>query len=238
LTFNVQVLQLNKTFGQRSLLDIEHLQMNAGDSLYLEGENGVGKTTLMKIIAGLEKPTSGSIKATGSGRGWWRIRCPEIIYLHQAPYIFSGNVTRNVGYGLSNSGFGVGRTVADSVHQALNWARLDHLAEQPAHTLSGGEKQRLALARAWVMNPGLLLLDEPTANLDTESVYTLARLVAQMIERGTAVMVSSHQKNAVTELCQRHLHLRQGRIFETRDSLEKSVPTKPIKETFSNVRSV
>lgn len=235
MPFEVTVNKLKKHFGERALLDIEQLHLKAGDSLYLEGENGAGKSTFMKIIAGLEKPTSGQVRATVSGYGWWTVRCPEIIYLHQAPYIFSGNVIRNVGYGLSIAPFGINKAIAARVEEALNWARLDHLANQEAHTLSGGEKQRLALARAWVLDPGLLLLDEPTANLDSESVATLATLVEQMISRGTAVMVSSHQRNVVTELCQRHLHLRHGRILETRQNQNSQLSKQ---ETVSHASSV
>ncbi|SIS96274.1 energy-coupling factor ABC transporter ATP-binding protein [Neptunomonas antarctica] len=205
---------LVKRFGTRELFAIEQLQVREGESVHLKGENGVGKTTLMKIMAGLEKPCSGTVIVTPKQRRWWSGRIhPDVIYLHQTPYVFMSKVIDNVAYGLKLRG-GSRQNIKIKVKQALVWARLEHLAEQPAHSLSGGERQRLALARAWILAPRLLFLDEPTANLDRHSVSTVAELVSQLLKQGTTIMVSSHQSNRVTELCTRHLLLEGGALHE------------------------
>lgn len=205
---------LVKRFGTRELFAIKQLQVREGQSLHLKGENGVGKTTLMKIMAGLEKPSSGKVTVTPKQHRWWSDRIhPDVIYLHQTPYVFMSTVIDNVAYGLKLRG-GSRQEIKTKVQQALVWARLTHLAELPAYSLSGGEKQRLALARAWILSPRLLFLDEPTANLDRHSVSTVAELVKQLLEEGTTVMVSSHQSNQVTELCARHLLLDGGVLHE------------------------
>lgn len=211
---------LVKRFGTRELFTIEQLQVKEGESLHLKGENGVGKTTLMKIMAGLEKPCSGRVRVTPNQRRWWSDRIhPDVIYLHQTPYVFMSKVIDNVAYGLRLRG-GSRQEIKTKVQQALVWARLEHLAEQPAYSLSGGERQRLALARAWILAPRLLFLDEPTANLDRHSVSTVAELVKQLLEQGTTVMVSSHQSNQVTELCRRHLLLENGALHEADTMME------------------
>jgi tungstate transport system ATP-binding protein len=210
----LKIDNLVKRYGTRELFHIEQLRVQEGQSLHLKGENGVGKTTLMKIMAGLEKPCSGRVSVTPSHRRWWSDRLhPEVIYLHQTPYVFMSKVVDNVAYGLKLRK-GNRHEVKSKVQQALAWARLEHLAEQPAYSLSGGERQRLALARAWILAPRLLFLDEPTANLDRHSVTTVAELVRQLLEQGTTIMVSSHQSNSVTDLCTRHLQLEHGALHE------------------------
>lgn len=205
---------LIKRFGQRELFSISNLKLCQGESVHLNGDNGVGKTTLMKILAGLDRPCSGHVDISPNKRKRWSTKLhPQVIYLHQTPYIFAGSVIDNLSYGLKIRGCS-SKEINVRVRKALHWAELTDLAEQPAHTLSGGEKQRLALARAWVLNPGLLFLDEPTANLDRNSVSSVADLVRDMVDNGTAIMVSSHQTNPVTSLCERSLLLAEGELTE------------------------
>lgn len=227
MSLELNVDNLVKNFGQRKLFQIDQLHVGEGESLHLSGENGTGKTTLMKILAGLEKPCSGRVMVTPKARRWWSDRIhPQVIYLHQTPYIFSGDVRDNVAYGLKLRSYSR-QDVKLKVQQALAWARLEHLAEQPAYSLSGGEKQRLALARAWILTPSVLLLDEPTANLDQHSVRTVAELVTQLLDRGTTVMVSSHQSNAVTEQCGRRLHLKNLSLYEVGNEQGKEMSNEP-----------
>ncbi len=224
---------LVKRFATRELFTIEKLRIREGESLHLKGENGAGKTTLMKIMAGLEKPCSGKVMVTPKQRRWWSNRIhPDVIYLHQTPYVFMSTVIDNLAYGLKLRG-GSRQEVKIKVQQALVWARLGHLAEHPACSLSGGERQRLALARAWILAPRILLLDEPTANLDRHSVGTVAELVRQLLEQGTTVMVSSHQSNRVTELCTRHLLLNSGALHES-SSHESVVHESVLHEVVTN----
>jgi tungstate transport system ATP-binding protein len=100
----------------------------------------------------------------------------------------------------------------EAVLAALHWSQLEAQAGQPARTLSGGERQRLALARARLVQPHFWLLDEPTANLDTEAVHKLAQLVSDLKQQGSALLITSHQDNPVTELCNSHWLLNNGRL--------------------------
>ncbi|WP_286238504.1 energy-coupling factor ABC transporter ATP-binding protein [Neptuniibacter halophilus] len=215
MNLELSARNLTKRFGQRQLFAIEQLTLRQGESVHLNGDNGVGKTTLMKILAGLDKPCSGKVAITpDSNQRWLRRLHPKVVYLHQTPYIFSGTVADNLAYGLKLRGC-PGREIRHWVERALDWAELKQLRDQAAHSLSGGEKQRLALARAWVLQPGLLFLDEPTANLDRHSVNNVAALVGDLLDNGTAIMVSSHQSNPVTRLCQRSLLLADGELTES-----------------------
>ncbi|WP_415881325.1 energy-coupling factor ABC transporter ATP-binding protein [Neptuniibacter sp. QD34_54] len=215
MSIELNASNLVKRFDQRELFNIDKLTLKEGESFHLSGDNGAGKTTLMKILAGLDKPCEGTVTVTPNKRSFLNTKLhPKVVYLHQTPYIFAGTVKDNIAYGLRLRGESR-QKIKTLVDKGLAWSRLETLAEQQAHSLSGGEKQRLALARAWVLNPGLLFLDEPTANLDRKSVETVAELVKEMVDGGTTVMVSSHQSNCVTALCQRNLLLENGSIKET-----------------------
>ena len=100
----------------------------------------------------------------------------------------------------------------NKVDQALAWAGLEHLQYRQAHLLSGGERQRLALARALVLDPALILLDEPTSNLDTGSVARIEEMLLDLHRRGTGFLLSCHQDNALTKLCNKHWLLDQGKL--------------------------
>ena len=96
--------------------------------------------------------------------------------------------------------------------KALSWAGLEHLNYRQAHLLLGGERQRLALSRALVLDPALILLDEPTNNLDTGSVMRIEAMLKDLHQRGTGILLSCHQYNAVTKLCNQHWLLHAGAL--------------------------
>tara|TARA_B100000767_G_scaffold115484_1_gene110186 strand:+ start:153 stop:779 length:627 start_codon:yes stop_codon:yes gene_type:complete len=193
-------------YGAEDLFVIDQLQLISTDMVHLHGPNGVGKTTLMKIMAGLQQPTSG------------RVRCipmvgesvlqQAVIYLHQNTYLFDTDVRSNVDYGLRMRR----EKNNQKVDKALSWAGLDHLKYRQAHLLSGGERQRLALARALVLDPALILLDEPTSNLDTDSVVRIEAMLKDLHQRGTGILLSCHQDNALTKLCNQHWLLTAGKL--------------------------
>ncbi len=163
------VAGLRKRFGRRLLLDDVELHLHETSCTLLTGENGAGKSTLLRILAGLEKPDGGSFRL---GRrlypSWRKARRSlqkAVMYLHQQPYLFDGSVEYNLRLALGGQREGQEALI----RTALQWIDMESFRETPARTLSGGERQRLALARAWLASPEIMLLDEPTANLDTES---------------------------------------------------------------------
>ncbi|MBY5993258.1 energy-coupling factor ABC transporter ATP-binding protein [Ferrimonas balearica] len=204
-------MQLNATalemrFNHQPLFTIPSLTLEGHQRVWLKGPNGVGKTTLMKLLAGLHKPSHGQVDLTDApSRRWRRDGSPlgQVVYLHQSPYLFDGTVWDNLAYGLKRLALSVGEREA-RIREALGLARLEHLSERPAQVLSGGERQRLALARAWVLKPRFLLLDEPTANLDPDSLRLITQMVEQLHLQGCGLIITSHQQTELTDLCQEH----------------------------------
>jgi tungstate transport system ATP-binding protein len=210
----LSVSVLNKSFGERRLLNIDALSLQAGESYALTGENGAGKSTLLRILAGLELPDSGMGQYADRAFDWRPYPdClrREIIYVHQQPYLFHTSVADNIAYGLRARGV-VRREREQRVAQAIVWARLEHLRDIPPQKLSGGEKQRVALARAWVLAPKLLLLDEPTASLDAESRLQMLALVREFCGAQTTAVIACHDRDVIELPNMRRLHLAGGRI--------------------------
>ncbi|HEY3326205.1 MAG TPA: ABC transporter ATP-binding protein [Novimethylophilus sp.] len=191
---------LRKAHGERLLLEIDALMLVRGATYLLLGENGAGKTTLLRILAGLEQAQSGAFVFDGVryDRAVERARlAPRMIYLHQHSYLFHTSVIANIEYGLKLRGV-PGRERLELVRKEMEWAGISHLADVPPQKLSGGEKQRVALARARVLKPELLLLDEPTANLDDVAREQVADLIRQMRDANNCVLIATHDRDLMT----------------------------------------
>jgi tungstate transport system ATP-binding protein len=196
------------------LLDIADLVIPAQSCTLLSGGNGVGKTTLLKIIAGLEPPDAAEVEFDGIRLPWRAARphcARHVIYLHQQPYLFDRDVVANVAYGLR--GLGLARAeIARRVEQALAAAELGHLGARNARELSGGEQQRVALCRALVLAPKLLLLDEPFANLDAAARQRTTAVLAQLKAQHIALVLTSHEPLSLAALTDYHYELNNGRL--------------------------
>jgi tungstate transport system ATP-binding protein len=208
------------------LLDIAEFTVRAGSCTLLSGRNGVGKTTLLKIIAGLEPPDRAEVDYDGATLPWRQARrhyARHVIYLHQQPYLFDRSVAANVAYGLR--GIGLEREeVAQHVQRALAAAQLDHLATRNARELSGGERQRVALTRALVLAPKLLLLDEPLANLDAESRERTCSVIAALKAQHVAVILTSHEPLSLNGLTDYHYQLDDGHLVPLRSNGTEPLP--------------
>lgn len=206
---------IHKRFGKRAVLNGANIQLNGGACTVLTGSNGEGKTTLLRIMAGLEKPDRGSIDM-GLGATRWH-RCysalrTSILYLHQHPYLFDGSVSRNLAYAITDKH---NRDLCQQrISEALEWGGLSSIADNHAKTVSGGERQRVALARAWLREPRALLLDEPTANLDPEARTRTLELLFRLKESGIALLITSHDPHHFASLANKHLQLTQGILAE------------------------
>ena len=205
---------LRKAFGQRQVFAIGSLAIEAGGAYVLVGPNGSGKTTLMRIIAGLDRDAGGSLEFRGAPASFGlypeRLR-RAIVYVHQHPYLFHTSLRHNLEYGLKRRGVAAGER-ARRVEEAIAWAGLSERRATPPAKLSGGEKQRAALARARALVPDLLLLDEPTSNLDREGrAQTLALLAQLRMERRT-VIVACHDQEIIELPGFACLRLEEGRI--------------------------
>lgn len=178
----------------RRVLDIAHLRIERGRAILLRGDNGSGKTTLLKTLAGLLVATSGRFRCLGSPlspRAAARFCRGRHIYLHQTPYMFDGTVADNVAYGLGQRGRDRAQRQLE-IRDALAWAELDHLIDRPALQLSTGEQQRVALVRARILAPPLLLLDEITANMDSASRQRTHAMLNDLERSESSVILATH----------------------------------------------
>ena len=205
---------LRKTLHGRLLLDIDSLAIHEHRCVALSGRNGAGKSTLMRIIAGLEAPDSVAVTYDGVAMPWKRA-CQQmrthVIYLHQQPYLFDRSVTDNIAYGLRRQGLSI-KEISRKVSAALDWAGIGHLQLRNARELSGGERQRVAFARARILSPRVLLLDEPTTNMDSEAREQAHRMIKRLKEDGVSILLSTHEFHTVAHLCDAHLSLESGNL--------------------------
>ncbi|REJ90155.1 MAG: ATP-binding cassette domain-containing protein [Planctomycetota bacterium] len=180
MSLAVEIRDLEVRRGPATICRVAHLEVAAGERLALVGANGSGKTTLLRVVAGLETKFAGEVRPTPSAG--------EGLYVHQSPYLFRGTVLSNTAYGLAARGMDRPR----QREVALRWLQrlgVEHLAERRASSLSGGEQRRVALARAMAVEPSLLLLDEPLAELDDDAIESVGRAVAEL--SATTVVIAS-----------------------------------------------
>lgn len=222
---SLSVDSLDKSFGHRVLLRDIALGLRAGQAVLLCGPNGAGKTTLLRILAGLERPDRCRVDL-GRGTLPWRqgrqALLRNTLYLHQHPYMFDGSVHYNLAYALPRH---LPRERCDElIDRAVDWAGLEHLRDTPAKSLSGGERQRVSLARAWLRQPRILLLDEPTANLDQVSRQRTLELLAPFKQTGMSMIIASHDTHHFSTLADRSLHLHGGGLIETEPTKVRAIP--------------
>ncbi|MEB0137248.1 energy-coupling factor ABC transporter ATP-binding protein [Actimicrobium sp. CCC2.4] len=205
---------LQLQFGERLLLDIDRLDITPASAYVLTGANGSGKSTLLRVLCGLERARIDAATFMGAPIALWPYPAAlrdAVLYVHQHPVMFSTTVEANVGYGLAARGI-ARAALKQRVADAMEWAGITHLhGTQPQHW-SGGEKQRVALARARVLRPKLLLLDEPTANLDGPAREQVIGLIPTLLAEGRSVIMACHDRDLIGLPGVRRLKLKDGRL--------------------------
>jgi tungstate transport system ATP-binding protein len=230
-----QIEQIKKNYSGRTVIDIERLDIRAGEILALVGPSGAGKSTLLRLLNFLETPDAGKVIYRGqifaNGQAPLAVR-REITTVFQRPMLLSGKVRDNIAYGLRLRGI----RANGQVNNLLNAIGLNELASASATKLSGGEMQRVALARALVVEPTVLLLDEPTANLDPYNVGLIEEIVRKHNrERGTTIVVVTHNVFQAKRLAHRVGLMLGGRLVEVRDTPEFfGAPNDPRTRAFVN----
>jgi tungstate transport system ATP-binding protein len=211
-----QLRGVTKVYGGRTVLAVEQLGVHHSEVFALVGPSGAGKSTLLRLLNFLESPTSGSIRFRdvefGPGQTMdLRLR-RRVTTVFQRPILLNRSVLANARFGLQLRGR---RDADEHVEAALAQVGLLERAEQQARTLSGGEAQRVALARAIVLEPDVLLLDEPTANLDPYNVGLIEQIVRDLNrENGTTVVLVTHNVFQARRLADRVALLLEGRVVE------------------------
>jgi cell division transport system ATP-binding protein len=216
----VRLYHVSKAYlaGSWALRDVS-LELGKGELAFVTGPSGAGKTTLMRLMFAAERPTEGQILVLGRNVG--RLGPPGIAKLRRRigvvfqdfKLLHRRTVEDNVGVALDVMGVPPRERKA-RVFAMLKRVGLHHRRHQQPLTLSGGEQQRLALARALVNDPELLIADEPTGNLDPELTLEIMDLIASSAARGTAVFVATHDHALVERYGKRRLRLEGGRLVE------------------------
>jgi tungstate transport system ATP-binding protein len=200
--------QVSFAINGRVIIDRVSVKIVEGPRTVILGPNGAGKSVLMRLCHGLLAPSSGAIAWRGPTNGGRR---QAMVF--QRPVMLRRSAVANVIYGLKL--VGVSRRERElRAHDVLEAVGLAHLAERPARLLSGGEQQRLALARAWALNPEVLFLDEPTANLDPGATREIEALIAQIHATGTKIIMTTHNLGQAKRLGDEILFLSRGRLVE------------------------
>lgn len=185
---------ITHTYGGRTVLDIDAIVLPAGSVTALVGPNGSGKSTLLRILAFLERPTGGTLQLDGvtvDGSAARRRARRRVTMVEQVPYLFPTSVRENLLYALKLHGI-TGGTAGDRARRALEAVDATALAAREARALSEGEARRVALARAVVLEPDVLLLDEPAGAADRAAAVALYSAMARERDRGSAVCFTSH----------------------------------------------
>ena len=200
--------------GGQKLLDDASLRVERGRRLVLLGPNGAGKSLVLRLLHGLIEPTGGRVLA-GSLEGVGPAVRRRQAMVFQRPVLLRRSALANVTFALAARGGTPRGRRRERARAALERFGLLHLAERPARVLSGGEQQRLALARAWALEPELLLLDEPTSALDPAATQRVEEAIAAFHARGAAVVMSTHDLGQARRLADDVVFLSRGRVVES-----------------------
>ncbi|MEG1641560.1 MAG: energy-coupling factor ABC transporter ATP-binding protein [Synergistaceae bacterium] len=198
--------------NKKNTLEIESLDIEKGTIVGFVGSNGSGKTTLLKILSFLEPYSKGEIKYNGERVKNERELRKEITYLLQSPYLLKRNVYENIAYGIK---LRKGKNIEAKVREALEKVGLlyDEFAQREWSCLSGGEVQRIALASRLVIEPKVLILDEPTANVDSESAELIKKAIEEECkQRGTTVIIATHDTEWLEKIAKTTIYLKNGKI--------------------------
>lgn len=211
--------RVTKSYGDRTVLAVDHLDVYAGEVFGVVGPSGAGKSTLLRLLNFLELPSSGGLRyrdvVIDGAPPPLRIR-RQVTTVFQRPTLLDRSVAANVAYGLHLRGQ---RKVEAAVMNSLGLLGLGEMAGARARQLSGGEAQRVALARALIIQPDVLLLDEPTANLDPYNVGLIESVIRRVnAERGTTVVLVTHNVFQARRLAQRVGLLLNGQLVEVTDT--------------------
>ncbi len=188
------IKDLKFAYETKIVLNIKKLNFEKGKIYAILGANGSGKTTLLKILNGL--------------LGEHKFKMQNSIYVHQNPLLFSGTVFDNVAFGLK---IRKEKNINEKVKDALKLVGSENFENRKSKNISGGEIQRVAIARALILQPKVLLLDEPTANVDKQTVKLLEEIL-QKIKNKTTVIFASHDHNFAKRISDEIIYLENGKI--------------------------
>ena len=205
----ISVRELAFHYENKAGLSCPFLEVQEGEALAFVGPNGSGKTTLLKLLNGLLGPYSGKIDFMGQPLGSSKLLRRRSVYLHQHPVLFAGTVRDNMNYALKLKRFGKTESETRLATAAKRFG-ISAILDRQAGRLSGGETQRVAMARAVAAGADVLLLDEPTSSMDKTSELAVQDLLLELKNEGTTILFSAHDEALVARLADRVLHFSNG----------------------------
>jgi len=208
---NIIIDRITKEYGGRKVLDVDSLDLNEGAFCGVIGPNGSGKSTLLNIIAGLAEATSGQVFYEEYGMTEPPLKRMTMVF--QTPYLLRTTVEKNIAYPLKLRGWKP-QDIDNRIRELADELGLTDFLKHKNWSLSGGEAQKVALARALSFRPELLLLDEPTANIDPATTAEIERMLKKTNEEGTTVIVVTHNLVQAKRLCKETLLLNKGKVVE------------------------
>jgi len=222
---HLELRAVNVTIEEKNILTVDSARFENGIIYGVVGPSGSGKSTFLRVINFLEKPAQGWMNFWGQEANLAALSHSkslplqrQMAFVAQKPVMFQTTVFDNVAIGLRYRGVDK-ETVRAQVMSALHQVDMQHSAKQQATTLSGGEAQRIALARAIVLKPRLLLLDEPTANLDPYNISIFERAIKDICNtQKTTIIIVTHnlpQAKRLSDIC---LFIHKGKIVETKET--------------------
>ena len=208
---SIEARKISKHFGSFAALDQVSLNVESGELVALLGPSGCGKTTLLRIIAGLESPDAGSILFSGEDATGLHVRERQVGFVFQHYALFRHmTVFENVAYALEVIGQ-PRHVIRQQVPQVLDLVGLAGKEDRFPNQLSGGEQQRVSIARAFVNRPLILLADEPTGNLDSKTGEEIMGLFARLHEGGNTIVLVTHEPEIASH-AHRVIHIKDGQV--------------------------
>ncbi len=212
MSVNLQLVDLKKSYRTVKALKSVNLTLNGNKIIVLLGVNGAGKSTLMRILAGLENADEGTILFNNQKTTAKELRQVSTL-VFQKTAMFTMNVYDNLAYGLKIRKV-PNEEIERRVPDALAAVRLSDFEKRRAKKLSGGEQQRIALARAFLLDSNVLLLDEPTANLDPNSALIIEKAIVSKKNNQRIIIMATHNLNQARRMADEIVHIHDGEIVE------------------------
>ena len=214
MTDAVCVKGLMKSFGERCIHDGLDFHVPKGEIVGIAGPSGSGKTTLLRILDMIETYDEGEISILGRPIMEGRAVRRKVAMMFQKPTLFNESLQSNVEYGMRIRGIPK-KERYNRAKKALIRLGIEERAKN-AHEISGGEAQRVSFAQVYVLRPGVLLLDEPSANLDKEILKTCEQMILELKENGTSVIIASHDDAHLQRVCGTIYMLEDGKLRKRR----------------------
>lgn len=206
----IKIENLKKQYGEKVVLDIKEMEIESGKITGITGPNGSGKTTLLNIISGIDMEYEGNI--TYDDKILDNNVRADMTYVFQKPYLFKRSVRDNIIYPLKVRKYDKIK-IKGLLKETIKNLEIEDLMHLKAHKLSGGESQKVALARALIFKPEVLLLDEPTSNIDYEYINTMESEILKFHEQTKAtIVIVTHNMEQSKRLCHTIINFDNGRV--------------------------